>query len=65
MIQMAVITAEQAEDLAGTFYGENSRCAPVKDGLGRWVISISEMQGLGLTLEVVEWVEPVTDLEMP
>ena len=65
MTEMAVISEEQAEALAGQFYGENSRCAPVKDGLGRWVISIEEMQGLGLELEIVDWIEPKVELELP
>lgn len=62
---MAVISTEQAEAVTGQFYGDNSRCAPVKDGLGRWVISIEEMQGLGLELEIVDWIEPRLELELP
>ena len=60
---MALITEEQAEALAGAFYGENSRCEPIQDGLGRWVISVQEMEGLGLDLEIIEFVE--VELELP
>ena len=65
MIQMAVISEQQAGELAGQSYGDNSRCAPVKDGLGRWVISVEEMTGLGLDLEIVDWIEPRLELELP
>lgn len=57
MIQVAHITAEQAERLRGVEFAPSSYCNPVMDGLGRLVISIAEMEGLGLQCEVVEWVE--------
>lgn len=61
MIQVALITAEQAEELRGVQWGENMYCNPVLDGLGRWVISVEEMAALGLECEVVEWIAPEFD----
>lgn len=63
MIQVAIITEEQAESLRNGQWGNDSYCNPVQDGLGRWVISVEEMTGLGLTLEVVEWVAPEQENE--
>ena len=61
MIQVALITEEQFDALRGVTYATDSRCYPERDGLGRPFISIQEMEGLGLDLEVVEWIAPESD----
>lgn len=61
MIQVALITEQQAEALRGVQFGENSYCNPVLDGLGRWVISLEEADALGVQYEVVEWIAPKSD----
>ena len=59
-MNVALLKSEQqAKSVNGVEYLDDSFCNPVKDGLGRWVISIEEMQGLELELEIVDWIEPV------
>ena len=58
MIRVALITEEQTNAFRGVQWAEDSYCHPVLDGLGRWVISLQEMIAIGVSCEVVEWVEP-------
>jgi hypothetical protein len=62
MKQVAVITEEYAQQVKGVMYAPSSFCHPVQDGIGRWVISLEEMDALGLDCEVVDWVAPPDDL---
>ena len=61
MITVALISEEQFEALRGVTYAADSKCYPERDGLGRPFISIQEMEGLGLDLQVVEWIAPDSD----
>jgi hypothetical protein len=61
MIQVALITEEQAEEVRGVEYADSSYCNPVMDGLGRWVFSLDEAEVLGVEHEVVEWLEHDND----
>lgn len=65
-MKVALLTSEeQAKGVNGVEYTDDCFCNPVKDGLGRWVISVEEMTGLGLELEIVDWIEPRLELELP
>jgi len=61
-MEIALLTSEaQADQLRGVEFALDSYCNPVQDGLGRWVISLQEMVGFGLELQVVEWIAPKSD----
>lgn len=58
MTQVAHITPIQAEAFKGIQFAPSSYCNPVQDDLGRWVISLQEMEGLSLQCEIIEWIAP-------
>jgi hypothetical protein len=58
MMQVALITEDQFTALRGVQFAEGSFCYPEMDGLGRPFISLDEMSGLGLELEVADY-EPM------
>jgi|688.fasta_scaffold13178_11 hypothetical protein len=53
---VALLTNEQANNFMNLEFANDCRCYPVQDGLGRWVIGIDEMNGIGLDCELVEWI---------
>ena len=63
MVTVALITEDQAGALHGQQWAEASYCNPVIDGVGRWIISLEEMAGLGLDCELVDYEPVVVELD--
>lgn len=64
-MKVGLLTIEQATDLTGKLFDEDSYFNPVLDGDMNWIISTQEMYGCVNTeylwvkeLPLIDWVEP-------
>lgn len=60
MMQVHLLTQEQAEQLNGQQYATDSYFNPIQDADGNWIISIEEVEQC-----IIEWVKqtPLIDFE--
>jgi hypothetical protein len=58
MIQVAILTEEQKNQLVGQQYAPDSYFNPIQDKDGEWIISIEETQATD-----IQWVKELTLIE--